>query len=103
MGERRALIEGIKNTKPAVDPSAEKAFVFQKEGPAESPSPPVPTQSISSNLSRVPLRTRMRSEFSAALNRASLERQLARIEPNTLQDILEQALEPWPRSNGYLK
>jgi hypothetical protein len=33
--------------------------------------------------------------------RASLERQLNGTAPNTLQDILEEALEPWLRSNGY--
>ncbi|MHC5540635.1 hypothetical protein ACYOEI_20650, partial [Singulisphaera rosea] len=54
-------------------------------------------------LSRVPLSTRMRSDFAAALKRASLERQLEGVEPNTLQDILEQAVEPWLRNNGYLK
>lgn len=102
MGERRALVEGLKATKP-VNPSAEKAFVFQKGSPAETAPAPTATQSTSVNLSRVPLSTRMRSDFSAALKRASLERQLAGIEPNTLQDILEQAIEPWLRSNGYLK
>ena len=45
----------------------------------------------------------MRSDFAAALKRASLERQLEGVEPNTLQDILEQAVEPWLRNNGYLK
>ena len=52
---------------------------------------------------RVPISTRMRADFATALKRASLERQLSGIEPNTLQDILEQAVEPWLRSNGYLK
>ena len=51
----------------------------------------------------MPLSTRMRADFAAALKRASLERQLASVEPNTLTDILEQAVEPWLRSNGYLK
>jgi hypothetical protein len=50
----------------------------------------------------VPLTTRVRSDFASALKRASLERQLSGVTPNTLQDILEQALEPWLRSNGYL-
>ena len=45
----------------------------------------------------------MREDFAGALKRASLERQLAKVEPNTLQDILEQAVEPWLRANGYLK
>jgi len=39
---------------------------------------------------------------SLALKRASLERRLKAIEPNTLQDILEEAIEPWLKTNGYL-
>ena len=50
----------------------------------------------------MPLTTRVRADFAAALKRASLERQLDGVIPNTLQDILEEALEPWLRSNGYL-
>jgi hypothetical protein len=42
-------------------------------------------------------------EYAAALKRASLQRQLEGIEPNTLQDILEQAIEPWLKNNGYLR
>ena len=104
MAERRALVEGLKNT-PPVDPEKEKAFVFKKDAALEATqaATPTTTQSTAAALSRVPLSTRMRSDFSAALKRASLERQLAGIEPNTLQDILEQAVEPWLRSNGYLK
>ena len=34
-------------------------------------------------------------DFAKALKRASLERQLKGLEPNTLQDILEEAIEPW--------
>ena len=47
--------------------------------------------------------TKVRSDYAAALKRASLERQLNGVYPNTLQDILEEALEPWLRSNGYVK
>jgi len=54
-------------------------------------------------VSRTPLTTRIRTDFATALKRASLERQLSGTVPNTLQDILEEALEPWLRSNGYLK
>ncbi len=106
MAERRALVEGLKNT-PAVDPEKEKAFVFRKDATPEASQgeapAPTPTPTTAAALSRVPLSTRMRADFSAALKRASLERQLAGVEPNTLQDILEQAVEPWLRSNGYLK
>jgi hypothetical protein len=55
-----------------------------------------------STLSRVPISTRIRADFVAALKRASLERQLNGVEPNTLQDMLEQAIEPWLKANGYL-
>jgi hypothetical protein len=44
----------------------------------------------------------MREDFAKALKRASLERQLKGLEPNTLQDILEEAIEPWLRTNGYI-
>ena len=40
------------------------------------------------DLPRVPISTRMRSEYSDALKRASLERQLNKVEPNSVQDIL---------------
>ena len=53
-------------------------------------------------INRVPLSTRMRADFAKALKRASLERQLEGVEPNTLQDILEEAAEPWLKSNGYI-
>jgi hypothetical protein len=53
-------------------------------------------------IGRVPLTTRVRGDYAAALKRASLERQLNVVLPNTLQDILDNALETWLRSNGYL-
>jgi hypothetical protein len=107
MAERRPLIEGLKTKESPVDPVMEKAFVLTGKPPAhqDPAAPPAPpsVQSAAVVQSRVPISTRMRSDFAAALKRASLERQLASIEPNTLQDILEQAVEPWLRSNGYLK
>jgi len=48
------------------------------------------------------LSSKIRTDFAEALKRASLERQLNKIQPNTLQDIIEEAIEPWLRSNGYL-
>ncbi len=53
-------------------------------------------------INRVPLTTRSRADLAQALKRASLERQLQEIEPNEVQEILESALEPWLRANGYL-
>ena len=55
------------------------------------------------HVARVPLTTRVRADFAQALKRASLERQLSGVQPNTLQDILEEALGPWLRANGYVK
>lgn len=95
MVERRNLIEGLNATPPRIDPSKEKDFVYSAKMPEVSQSPTV-------TVNRVPISTRMRQDFAKALKRASLERQLKGVEPNTLQDILEQSIEPWLRSNGYL-
>jgi hypothetical protein len=107
MAERRPLIEGLKTKEASIDPAAEKAFILGGKPAAEqilaASSTPPSAQSVSVVQARVPISTRMRSDFAAALKRASLERQLDGVEPNTLQDILEQAVEPWLRSNGYLK
>jgi len=97
MVERRSLTEGIKPPAPGVDPELERQFVHGKTtAPAHSLSPSPPS-------ARVPVSTRIRAEYAEALKRASLERQLNKIEPNTLQDILEQAIEPWLRINGYIQ
>lgn len=92
MKSRRPLVEGLK---PSVDPKLEQKFVFQKPE-AEVPVPPKPQQT------RTSITTRIRSDFAAALKRASLERQLKGIEPNTLQEFLEEAIEPWLKQHGYL-
>ena len=100
MAERRPLVEGLKsNGGTPIDPSLEKQFVYGNKPQPEIKTPQ--TQMINHN--RVPISTRMRADFSIALKRASLERQLNGVEPNTLQDILEQAIEPWLKSNGYIK
>ena len=96
MADRRPLIEGIKPPTPAIDPQKERAFI---QGAKSN----VPPQTAASPFSRVPISTRILSEYAEALKRASLERQLNKVEPNTLQDILEQAIEPWLKSNGYLR
>ena len=109
--ERRSLVEGVK---PAIvaDRKAEEQFVFAGKAKTEEPTPtqtaPSPiTESRDAkgqgSVSRAPFTTRLRADFATALKRASLERQLNNQFPNTLQDILEEALEPWLRTNGYLK
>jgi hypothetical protein len=105
MAERRQLIEGLNKPAPPIDPQMEKSFVFgAKEPPAaEQAAPPSASpQPSASAPSRMPISTRMRSDFADALKRASLERQLKKVTPNTLQDILEEAVEPWLRQHGYL-
>lgn len=95
MKERRPLIDGLKKP-PTVDPQIERNFVHQnKSGEGASTNPATP-------VARSPISTRIRADFAAALKRTSLERQLKGIEPNTLQDILEEAIEPWLKSNGGL-
>jgi len=104
MAERRSLIEGLKPT-PPMDPKLEKSFVYgpKSKNEGEEAAPLAPRAERRGDvIGRVPLTTRVRSDFAKALKRASLERQLNGKYPNTLQDILEEALEPWLRSNGYL-
>ena len=96
MVERRPLTEGIKTPAPAVDPELERQFVHGAKAAAPSPATSPPS-------ARVPISTRIRAEYAESLKRASLERQLNKVEPNTLQDILEEAIEPWLRSNGYIR
>jgi hypothetical protein len=105
MAERRKLVEGV-----TLDPAIEKEFVRSGSSrPAEpepltadAAAPKASNRNAGTSVSRSPLTTRIRSDYATALKRASLERQLQGIEPNTILDILEEALEPWLRNNGYL-
>ncbi|WP_020472287.1 hypothetical protein [Zavarzinella formosa] len=103
--DRKSLVEGLKTTGP--DPRLEKAFVFGEIAKTKPVSATPESREgkgpVGNVVGRVPLTTRVKSDFATALKRASLERQLNGVFPNTLQDILEEALEPWLRGNGYLK
>lgn len=105
--ERRPLVAGLQQN--PVDPALEKAFVFNKQAPDAPPEPPAPKPEAEEGkgkaanvATRAPLTIRFRADFAAALKRASLQRQLNGETPNTLQDILEEAVEPWLRQHGYL-
>jgi len=50
----------------------------------------------------IPVNVRVRPEIATALQTASLERQLQGMEPSSKREIVEEALEPWLRANGYL-
>jgi hypothetical protein len=104
MAERRTLIEGIK--RPTVDPQREQEFIYggKPANSAESPVAPAAasTATTAAPITKAPLSTRIRADYAAALKRASLQRQIDGIEPSTINDMLEQALEPWLKGNGYL-
>jgi hypothetical protein len=107
MAERRALIEGVKAATD-VAASLEKKFVFgdKIKSASQSPSPAVEAREDKAQagkpVSRVPFTTRVRADYASALKRASLERELNGVFPHTVQALLEDALEPWLRTNGYL-
>lgn len=94
MAERRALVDGIRPTTTAVEPDKEKQFIYDEK---ETPTP-----SGVALINRAPISIRLRTDLATALKRASLERQLKGVKPSTLQGILDEAVEPWLRSNGYL-
>lgn len=98
MADRRPLTEGLKPPAQAIDAQLEREFVQ-----GAKPTKPAAPLASSAPHKRVPISTRIREELAEALKRASLERQLHKIEPNTLQDILEEAVEPWLRNNGYIR
>lgn len=101
MADRRTLTEGLAVT-PAIDPAVAREFVHQGKAAPRPAAVPSPVENAALPIARAPLSTRIRADYAAALKRASLERQLAGIEPSTLQDILEQAIEPWLQTYGYL-
>jgi hypothetical protein len=124
--KRISLVESLKREQEEIDPVVEQNFL--KYGKAE----PVPSRAAASEPSReviaptpepvraekrpvrrskpskvtpiglIPVTIRLRPEVAGALKRASLERQLGGEELFTQQEIVEQALEPWLRDEGYL-
>lgn len=95
MAPRRTLTEGVK----AVERTAEEAFVFGNKQPEATKAE---VRRIGRRIERLPITSRIRSDLAIALKRASLERQLAGDYPYELQEILEEALEPWLKTHGYL-
>jgi hypothetical protein len=93
MADRRNLIDGLKPFTPD-----EQQFV---QG-AKSSNGFAALSKATTDASGASLSTRIRPDFVSLLKRASLERKLNGIEPNTLRDILEDAIEPWLKAHGYL-
>ena len=128
MVERRALIEGLKQIDENIDPDLAEQFIDGEEphSPAKAPSPkaprrkpeePAPSPALPKSVlaaaepsapspltgvGRVPVGARVRTPLADSLKRASLERQLAGIQPNSIQEILEDALQLWLLKHGHL-
>lgn len=94
MADRRPLTEGVVPTHETKTTAAEREFVH-------GPKPRTPTWAIDRRPT-APVNGRLRADFVELLKKASLTRELEGVEPHTHRDILEQALEAWLRSNGYL-
>ena len=99
MGERRSLIDGIKTAPPATPTAREQEFVYGKTTQVPELAP---ASSSSADIASTPFSTRIRADYAEALKRASLERQLKKLKPCTIREILEVSLEPWLKANGYL-
>ena len=111
--DRRPLKEGLKTElESEVDPKLARDFVFQNKArppepsseakPATSARLPAGTMNPANQSALVPLTARIPSEMFLALKRASFDRQLQGVEPNTMQDIVREVLTPWLRKHGYL-
>lgn len=98
MVERRSLMDGVR-TKPTPE---EEAFLKGTPVPKPSSETSSLTPPASSNGATIALSTRIRSDLYTALKRATLQRKLAGQTPDTAKEILEELLEPWLQSNGYL-
>lgn len=94
----------VDSTSPEMVPPSATPPASAEQAPVTPAAAPVikavPAQSI--NIGRTPISTRIRTDLSNALKKASLERQLSGTEPNTLTDILEIAVEHWLTTNGHL-
>lgn len=102
MAERRSLVQGVVEQEP---PREEiDAFVYGTK--SKPPSQPAALESsgiLPQFLVRVPLTTRVSPEVASSVKRASLTRQLDGQEPYHVQEIMEEALVTWLRTNGYVK
>jgi hypothetical protein len=124
--KRISLVESLKREQEEIDPVVEQNFLKYgkaepvpprdavQDSPPEVSAPKVeparpekrpvrrPKPSKVTPIGLIPVTVRLRPELAGALKRASLERQLAGVELFTQQEIVEQALEPWLRDEGYL-
>lgn len=110
MTERRFLVEGVKESSKLT--KHEEEFIYGDKRSSDlsqstttsnpAPAPSAPDSPILPQMTgRIPVTTRCRPEVASAIKRVSLQRQLAGVEPYTVQDIMEEALEHWLALNEY--
>ena len=104
MAERRKLTQRIQPPSD-IDPAAMRAFVTQERKPETNPTV-TPSQNpfppLSHPIGLIPVTVRLSPEIAGALKRASLERQLARADYFSQQEIVERCLRVWLQENGHL-
>ena len=101
--QRRPLTEGIAIATPVPQPTTHeiaRGVAFLEAG--ASSTGPKAMRSAASAAAGMSLNTRLHPDLCNALKRASLQRKLDGVEPNSLRDILEEAVTPWLRDKGYL-
>ena len=91
-----------------IPPSEEKPSLIEHPTPASARRPPktIPLKRPRTSLHAallVPVTVRLKPEIADALKRASLQRQLNGFETYTQQEIVEDALTPWLKSEGLLE
>ena len=104
MAERRTLSQRV-HLPVHTNPEAVRAFVTQEPQAtpaANSPSPPAQLQSANNGfpVGLIPITVRLSPEIAGALKRISLERQLARADYFSQQEIVERALKAWLQQNA---
>ncbi len=131
MNERRPLTTAITSASEGIDAETARSFVKQQINPEVSISShasnhdksDVPLRSDFANsadtkassqrakskkasrfqrVGLIPVTIRLRPEIAVGLKRASLELELEGEDVFTQQDLVENALEPWLRENGFL-
>ena len=119
--KRMSLVESMKRDEDQLDPatvdnflkhgtaapkSEEKEAVSPKsEKPATITAPKTPEPQADAAVMTpglIPIHVRVSPEIAGALKTAALQRELRGVEPFTKREIVEQALEPWLKKNGYL-
>ena len=101
MAERRKLAQRVQSPEH-VDPEAMRAFVTQERKPESTvQSAAAGYLQMTPPIGLIPVTVRLSPEIAGALKRASLERQLARAEYFSQQEIVERCLRVWLQEQGY--